>query len=141
MSTPATHPCDACGGTGEAGACGRDHGSGCCKLHNGCLCEQPWEWIRVNGASCPVCLGAGRFPDRMPVKDAVADAETLWLVSLNLYRDNPEPFETLERARLLICHAIADASVVDPLGRVKNAARAAFRAVPGLRVRRREVVP
>lgn len=115
MSASATHPCDACGGTGV----GSDR-----------------EPIGVPGfvaMRCAICRGAGSFPDRMPIADAVADATTLWLVSLNIYRDNPEPFEALERARLLICHAIADASVVDPLGRTKNAARAAFRAVPGLR--------
>jgi hypothetical protein len=58
----ARHACDACGGTGVLW-CGRPHRGGRC----------------LADVRCPVCLGAGRISDRMPVADAIADAETLRL--------------------------------------------------------------
>src|SRR3972149_997138 len=80
----ADHECSACSGTGERGACGRDHGMTTCSKHNCCLCEQSFDAVRLNGATCPVCLGYGRISDRMPVADALADAETLRRVSVEL---------------------------------------------------------
>ena len=104
----ADHECAACGGTGEASeyrpACSNEaHGEGC-----GCG-DAPLP--------CPVCLGAGRISDRMPVADAMADAETLRLVATTL---DPALVDWL------------DTWVGDPDG-ANAAARAAFRAVPALR--------
>lgn len=75
------HACDACGGSGYAKPCG-----------------------------CHVCLGAGRISDRMPVADALADAETLQTVGPVII--GREPFNATEAERF---------------------ASGAFRAVPGLR--------
>lgn len=88
LSTPATHPCDACGGRGDnivTTAFGR-RARECAGKHSWsrvarssdrnvwicshCQGERVWQ-------RCPVCLGAGSFPDRMPARDALADAETL----------------------------------------------------------------
>jgi len=76
-----SHECSACGGTGGWNVCGRRHGTTTCRIHNCCECEQPWDDPCLYGEPCPVCLGAGRISDRMPVADAIADAETLrpWL--------------------------------------------------------------
>lgn len=93
-----THPCDACGGF--AYLCGGCSGGGrYWDIRHSC--------VRV---ACPVCLGAGSFPDRMPARDAVADAETLQTVGPRII--GREPYTVIEAIRF---------------------ARAAFRAVPGLR--------
>ena len=116
-----THPCDACGDTVPV----------CDLCHEPMLyqefdadgpCEQ-WACFCNGGnyvEACPVCLGAGSFPDRMPAADALADAETF---SRNLPWI---PFISVDRS---VKH-----SGVETLYRMsRRAARAAFRAVPGLR--------
>lgn len=122
------HECSACGGTG-------------CRFestHGGRLrpCEAP----------CPVCLGTGRISDRMPVADALADAETLRAFQRDPYPPNfllrtlaPDAYATEHGA--LRCGVSADLwarghfyetewALVDDAA---HAARAAFRAVPGLK--------
>lgn len=81
---------------------------------------------------CPACLGTGRVVDHIPVADAVADAETLHTYAW----DGGAEVGDLTPAYL-------DAAAVDlredellddfaaPIA--ESAARAAFRAVPGLR--------
>jgi len=53
------HSCGACGGSGREGN----------------------QYVGVPKRFCSVCLGAGSFPDSMPVADALADAEMLLRVA------------------------------------------------------------
>lgn len=129
-----THKCATCGGTATR----------CEPRHDDPLC-------RECNIDCPVCLGAGSFPDRMPARDAVADAETLRAVVQTLAKQESDHFAT----NLLFGHpatantrhfdlkeaivVLADnwngtAYAIDVnTKRTISAARAAFRAVPGLR--------
>lgn len=91
---PNTHKCDACGGTGGG-------------------------TYDARNPPCPVCLGSGTISDRMPVADAVADAETL---RANNYLDGVS--SDCLRAPMSTLWSYIDA---------RGSARAAFRAVPGLR--------
>jgi hypothetical protein len=128
-------PCDACGGGG---------------------CGSPFDWHREIHAArrrltgrvgcrvpCLVCQGAGRISDAMPVKDALADAETL---RLNVTSELP-PGQRWSRALGTVSKALAEAewfAVVaggmarkgiraESAAQAAAAARAAFSAVPGLR--------
>ena len=59
------HACGACGGQ-------------CRDERHETPCETPQcPACRDECVPCPVCFGAGRISDRMPVADALADAETL----------------------------------------------------------------
>jgi len=73
---------------------------------------------------CPVCLGSGRVSDVIPAQDAVADAEILW-------------WEIDHHWRGIISDRIGRALIQtwpSSAGKyARQAARAAFRAVPGLR--------
>lgn len=69
---------------------------------------------------CEVCLGASRISDRMPVSDALADAETL--------RRELGPSVQIGNRYLGL---LDDPRQSGKVARV--VARAAFRAVPGLR--------
>ena len=100
MDNEQTHECAACGGTGDK----FEHAY----AKAGCNCPA------CGGLVCLICLGAGRISDRMPVADAMADAETV--------RRIVEPYAVTE----------INGPVVDLYN---AAARAAFRAVPGLRGR------
>lgn len=118
------HTCDACGGTGDANdyrpACSNDaHGDGC-----GCG-DAPFP--------CPVCLGEGRFPDRMPVADAMADAETLRLALIE--HDRLSHGLGMTDCEWVVRDSYARLRNPDGVARCEVAieARAAFRAVPGLR--------
>jgi hypothetical protein len=109
-----------------------------CDKHNCCLCEQSFDDVRLNGATCPVCLGSGRISDRTPAADAIADAETLRFVAAETCGGDPYPLLT-EQAK------VAEVCALGEYGYAGNnwhneaaywalyAARAAFRAVPGLR--------
>lgn len=135
MSTPATHPCDACDGSGAAIWLSNtfwlvEHIRR--KTCSGC------QWCDVG--RCPICLGAGSFPDRMPARDALADAETLRLYCLLVVSpETPYDLDALVVADLVLdCHM--SGLLNDSPGRrewghihAQDAARAAFRAVPGLR--------
>jgi len=105
-----THPCDACGGRGS--------------YYAAQLTSSRTVWTR-----CPVCLGAGQFPDRMPVADAVADAETLrpWIPYTH-WLFTPAVANVIRYSRGSRGRA-AEYAAFDAVA----AARAAFRAVPGLR--------
>lgn len=92
-----THECAACGGSGS-------------------------EWDGDIDYVCPVCLGAGRISDKMSVRDAVADAETLGT-------EIAEASYLVRTLGLLHKRTGELAAVLYARG----AARAAFRAVPGLR--------
>ena len=123
-----THACDACGGFGYY--CGEKCGG------RGNVWDITHSCVRV---PCNVCLGAGSFPDQMPVADAVADAETLRAVAF----DHTEPIRrewTEFRLTLWGAEYYGGVSVVWPPPTISDsvnmstlAARAAFRAVPGLR--------
>lgn len=92
---------------------------------------------------CPVCVGAGRISDKMPVSDALADAETL----IRFAADDPgnNIGDAAMHARSALAWGLATyvpgrtqgAKTRKRTERVRTysvlAARAAFRAVPGLR--------
>lgn len=122
-----SHACDACGGSGMSTAIG--------------------VWCPV---ACPVCLGAGSFPDRMPARDALADAETLRRAhdseagnSESCWCVGPSGERHLPCCDLLDAMAWASISRIQRSvhgpesdmwhGAIEESARAAFRAVPGLR--------
>jgi len=103
-----TRPCRACERTG-------------CKFrHEGCA---------ARSHTCPACLGSGQVTDRIPAADAIADAETLRLLAL-AYFAIPLGDELDRAATHLSVQECGErfASEISYL-----AARAAFRAVPGLR--------
>lgn len=114
MSAPATHPCDACGGRGVT--VGRPP-----VLADGTIVAISHPIV------CPVCLGAGHFSDMMPARDAVADAETLRLLT---YNDFSGPVQDLNHCLTQIFFARGRGT---HRACAMAAARAAFRAVPGLR--------
>ena len=121
-----SHECAACGGSGKKATVGLPRLS------------QDWR-DRV----CPVCLGSGRVSDVIPARDAVADAETLHLAS-----DDGRLLPGLHLARIAAEWAEHWIRTTDrtgyrppkPIGHsdkayssAARAARAAFRACPGLR--------
>lgn len=149
----ASHACDACGGAGGDHWVVRYWHDGQPVFELGFSDEATARreqdyldragWGRVTcspvetPSPCPVCRGAGRISDRMPAADALADAETLRL----LWHERAEGFNLPDRFRVehqtvalfwqagslghYIPHECADSA--------RDAARAAFRAVPGLR--------
>lgn len=141
------HACDACGGSGQYSDPGRcrpgrhrvvqaSHGAFC----GLCGCSLSLSGEPLSCAGCPVCLGAGSFPDQMPARDAVADAETLCRAGQSVYVDHLHYNQTERRAALPVL--ILDGGTRMPLfktrpdrnrDRAVNTASAAFRAVPGLR--------
>lgn len=104
-----SHECDACGGTGRY------------------TFYYPANPIIRAHINCPVCLGAGAISDRMPAADAQADASTLtsYLIGYG------NPWKTRAAVLAWTPWPLNDDSInhYD----VITAARAAFRAVPGLR--------
>lgn len=128
-------PCDACGGTGERDValcyCGglADTCDGCpdC-LGLGCYRERE----RNGSHDCPACSGRGWQSDAMPVSDALADAETLWRFAW----DGGAEVGDLTPAYLDAAAVdLREAELLDDFAApiAQSAARAAFRAVPGLR--------
>lgn len=79
---------------------------------------------------CPVCLGTGRVEAKPSVRDAVADAEALLSVVIRGGRAR-KPYRDLWYAGMDVAEAVA--GYRDFGATVPKAARAAFRAVPGLR--------
>jgi hypothetical protein len=108
----ASHACDACGASGETW-------------------DTPYPLpAHANKITCHVCLGAGRISDRMPVADALADAETLWRVARELVL-LPDLYAATNHgwvARDCCLRRSAIAAL-----EARTAAHAALRAVPGLR--------
>ena len=104
-----SHECAGCGGSGKRATVGLPRLS------------QDWR-DRV----CLVCLGSGRISDRMPARDAVADAETLTSCLI--------AYGNAWKARALLNWTTWPLSsvIIDYYDAI-HAARAAFRAVPGLR--------
>lgn len=140
MNETSFHKCDACGGSGFVKPRRR--------------AGVPFSGTRYDQQPCPVCLGRGEHPNRMPVADAVADAETLrrYLRLLSGRNSECKPaiwFEVAVRYGQQTRRYIEDALVVPrplydrdgPSERLylaiqrttQGGARAAFRAVPGLR--------
>lgn len=125
-----THECSACDGTG----CEL-----CCFDHDHCGNTSRFaDCCRI----CPVCLGSGVISDAMPVSDALADAETLRLeAEVRWYA----PRQRYEGIGARTARWIDDAADIGRRLRAGNdttwiaamdalfSARAAFRAVPGLR--------
>jgi len=110
----ADHECSACGGTGKKPA---------------------WCGIEPAVPQCRVCLGSGRISDRMPAADAMADAETLRPLSVDSdhtqlhVADAKLAQEYGNDAAAWMAHESADLAATY----ATVAARAALRAVPGLR--------
>jgi hypothetical protein len=127
-------PCDACGGEGAF------------PLWDGSLAEVP----------CHICWGVGRISDVIPVKDALADAETLRTIAHDVaahcyggYWDGPTcaACKAAVDALRIYCPltdgdtSCSSAFYADPFERAAGLmaeraqyeARAAFRACPGLR--------
>ena len=121
---PASHACDACGGSGL----GNDHAVSdgrCCPLGSECI-------------DCLSCFGAGRISDVMPASDALADAETMVMVLRDMNARGAigvlDCLSALGTAAANGRYAAAEASTwASASYRAHDAARAAFRAVPGLR--------
>jgi hypothetical protein len=113
----ASHPCDACGGIGYRETDVETFGT----PHWGGTAYYP---------PCPVCQGSGRISDRMPVADAMADAETL---RLEWERQSLGVIHHTDATRPVMTGALGDELLSAPLDWDRYAARAAFHAVPGLR--------
>lgn len=137
--TQTNHACDACGGAGGDHWVVRYWHDGQPVFELGFSDEATARreqdyldragWGRVTcspvetPSPCPVCRGAGRISDRMPVADALADAETL----RRAYGlGSPLPTRDIEAV-------IGRARINDVRKITRACARAAFRAVPGLR--------
>ena len=86
-------------------------------------------------ALCPVCAGKRRISDRMPAADALADAETLRRVWTRRVRARTLVGRAAERGLDVVrMRPWLGDEAVSLAGRfATEAARAAFRAVPGLR--------
>ena len=117
----ADHKCGACGGLGRID---KPHRIGGSSFYDG----------YATLVFCPVCLGSGRISDRMPAADAMADAETL----LNLSYTEPKDWaaEAWNTGGFIRWYLDRENGICEPeyLAVVaESAARAAFRAVPGLR--------
>lgn len=104
-----TRACAACGGSGMI-----------------------WQWCdksrtRDERVVCPVCLwrNNGRISDRMPAADAMADAETLRLHGM------PGDIREYGATAALLLYTTEMVDAAPHYARLE--ARAAFRAVPGLR--------
>lgn len=117
MNTNKTHECAACCGDGKVPY----------THHRGWACVKP----------CPVCLGAGRISDVMPVSDSIADAETLrgsWEI---VYEHTTGEFAITGLTERTTAHLWTSGFGGYIPGECAEAAsaaaRAAFRAVPGLR--------
>lgn len=93
---------------------------------------------------CPVCLGAGRISDVRTARDAMVDAEALRLVVDAVHTNTsylPQARATAFTIRLWLIPAAEFGARAaryalegwDAHGLAWDAARAAFRAVPGLR--------
>ena len=127
------HTCGACGGSGRTD---KPHQIGGSSFYGG--------WIRAGGYEsptsalviCHVCLGAGRILDRMPAADALADAETLAVFAAVYHFPQIKSLSSCWRRALNIQEIAQPDSGYDEHRAVLQAhwlARAAFRAVPGLR--------
>lgn len=115
MSESKRRACLACGGT-----CGLSPFT-----EDGFYCPD-------NPNGCPACDGRGWQSDQMPASDAIADAETLRLAR------TLAPYQTWLALQAAAFCGRSPVLFMDPtsehaweIGR--DAARAAFRAVPGLR--------
>lgn len=124
------HACDACSGSGYRKV-------ECCAREVGRFSGSVYHARDCNGTRphCPVCLGDGRISDVMPASDALADAEML-------AQNFPQPWgfyeSDLDYAHSNGCRAVSkivdwSQPVDDAAWWARRAARAAFRAVPGLR--------
>lgn len=131
-----SHECSACGGTGrqDTDAFGSPHGKRV-RIYPGptieCLCGR--EWPCLCAPPCPVCLGSRRCSDVRTARDAMVDAETLRTIASQ--NDAPGAWDAFtagcagERVADCLEYGLdAHASY-----HARYGARAAFRAVPGLR--------
>lgn len=142
MGLDIDHECSACGGTGDQSQRlpsipDRQEGRsfwrcGTCNCQNSvedgecqfcdcagldctrASCSDPRHFV-----PCPVCLGSGRISDRIPVADALADAETVRCIV--------EPYAVREIAGPIVDLYNA-AACIRVLSKIQKA-----RAVPGLR--------
>lgn len=145
----ASHACDACGGAGGDHWVVRYWHDGQPVFELGFSDEATARreqdyldragWGRVTcspvetPSPCPVCRGAGRISDRMPAADAVADAETLRLALKITKSGNPDCYVKGGFAVAALVHPGVVHQLDAAVPYAIEAARAAFRAVPGLR--------
>jgi len=117
------HECGACGGSGMKPQ------------------KADPVWPFKDSKPCLVCLGSGRISDVMPVKDAMADALTATAIASHIYSVEHQTYGPAIRREALPLMWLSGGSRL-PLfktredrnyNRALHAARAAFRAVPGLR--------
>ena len=110
------HKCAACGGSGRK-----------------FLPPKEGSTHQPNGRhiKCPTCLGSGRISDRMPVADAMADAETLRVHTARLLGGG-HAWAALQHGVIAERRAW-QGKTAEAASFAREAARAAFRAVPGLR--------
>lgn len=86
-----------------------------------------WRGQEYGNGPCPACKGEGRISDRMPVADAVADAETVYL-NRSMMRF-PLNFDA---NRAMALYAAILGYTQDLKGHVMRTANDTFRAFPGL---------
>jgi hypothetical protein len=102
-----------------------------CRGCDGRAWSLPYDTEHIGWSACPdcpICLGSGQVEAKPSVRDAEADAETLRGMTHTKPATNMTR-QGIARAGL----GIAFETVHDGPALVQNAARAAFRAVPGLR--------
>lgn len=140
-------PCDACGGTGRryplpsSNVCVCSHSLGhhrntgtsgwdSCTWGCGCL-DYDAQTAHAKDL-CPACSGRGWQSDAMPVADALADAETLRQAA---WEYDTRLANVLRKARVLGALSMREVCAETAVSHLAafDAARAAFRAVPGLR--------
>lgn len=148
QTVSASHPCDACEGSGAVGCASCRITADLDVLAAFGLCATCAD-LEADGYDvgrlattppCPVCLGAGSFPDCMPARDALADAETLRAYvsaamsnqgysTSNVGRASRWTWTGMEywRSRGEYPDEFLAAAMI------RKAAHAAFRACPGLR--------
>lgn len=115
--------CKACEGTGSQNPRFRHRGG-----------ETAWRESRA-GQACLACIGTGRVTERIPASDAIADAETLRRNS-RLPGSGPRfHWDVFDAENMAAWSFVTERvnGIVTGHPAALAAARAAFRAVPGLR--------
>ncbi len=144
-STGRSRECKGCGGSGAAGKQLAHSLSRFVEFEDGSLSYVPGEPYMATTA-CPACLGTGRVTDGPYRRDAEVDAAQTWGMAHEVHDDAINFCWLLLNARESghsvkghMAYALASHATDVPqeiawaASEARNAARAAFRAVPGLR--------
>lgn len=112
-----------------------DPGWRLCRICGGSGLNEDWRGgdLVESWELCAACGGDGQFPARVPASDAMADAETLrlaWVDRARRLYGVPESFIVVFHTT---AHMWRNAEILECYNSARYAARAAFRAVPGLR--------